>query len=317
MTRNGLRLNPDYTEDVVGFALESYLTLLNFPRRRFSIEPFSRAKERWLGADARLHSAIRGFRPFYMQFKRPFAYPNGSRSNIIKDRRRLNLATAPHALFFPLRRKQPQQVDFQHNVLFKLRGKLRHWGIGDAAYVCPLFLNRSAYRHSLHWSGLLRWPRFWRRAPWDLEEVLLADGGRTIRFENIPILAEHVAIPPHATVTAAAHNYSFTEDGSDLCFHSPEALPDGMSSLASYLSTVAEGFLGSGDKIRPDQAAARLTEIVSFILGTKEGGPTWSVDFGDDPIGPWFAWGDHLSSNYKIEQYALVRWDDTALEMLF
>jgi hypothetical protein len=72
--KNSLRLDADYTEDVVGFALESFLTLLSFPRHRFSIEPFSRAKERWLGADARLFShRITGFRPFYMQFKRPSA----------------------------------------------------------------------------------------------------------------------------------------------------------------------------------------------------------------------------------------------------
>ena len=52
--RHGLRIDANYTEDVVGFALESFLTLLSFPRQRFSIEPFSRGKERWLGADARL-----------------------------------------------------------------------------------------------------------------------------------------------------------------------------------------------------------------------------------------------------------------------
>lgn len=64
MKKNGLRIDANYTEDVVGFALESFLTLLGFPRQRFTIEPFSRAQERWLGADGRLHSEIRGFRPF-------------------------------------------------------------------------------------------------------------------------------------------------------------------------------------------------------------------------------------------------------------
>lgn len=53
MKKNGLRIDANYTEDVVGFALESFLTLLGFPRQRFTIEPFSRAEERWLGADAR------------------------------------------------------------------------------------------------------------------------------------------------------------------------------------------------------------------------------------------------------------------------
>lgn len=57
--RQGLRIDANYTEDVVGFALESFITLLTFPRQRFSVEPFSRGKERWLGADARLHGRIR------------------------------------------------------------------------------------------------------------------------------------------------------------------------------------------------------------------------------------------------------------------
>lgn len=150
----GHRIDADYTEDVVGFALESFLTLLSFPRQRFSIEPFSRSKERWLGADARLHRRIRGFRPFYMQFKRPAAYPDFSSSKIITDRRSKGLKTEPRTLFFPLRQKQKTHRDFQHNVLFRLRQKMLNRGIGDASYVCPLFLDRSAYRLNIHWSGL-------------------------------------------------------------------------------------------------------------------------------------------------------------------
>jgi hypothetical protein len=50
--RQGLRIDANYSEDVVGFALESFQTLLSFPRHRFSIEPFSRGKKRGLGADS-------------------------------------------------------------------------------------------------------------------------------------------------------------------------------------------------------------------------------------------------------------------------
>src|SRR5690606_39402522 len=104
--KNSLRLDADFTEDTVGFALEAFLTLLSFPRLRFTIEPFSRSRERWLGADARLMgSRIRGFRPFYMQFKRPSAYPDASKAKVVTDRKKLELSVAPRSLFFPLRAK--------------------------------------------------------------------------------------------------------------------------------------------------------------------------------------------------------------------
>lgn len=82
--KNSLRLDADFTEDTVGFALESFLSILSFPRLRFSIEPFSRGKERWLGADARLNGHMVGFKPFYMQFKRPSAYPDTSTACVVQ-----------------------------------------------------------------------------------------------------------------------------------------------------------------------------------------------------------------------------------------
>lgn len=315
MKKNGLRIDANYTEDVVGFALESFLTLLGFPRQRFTIEPFSRAQERWLGADGRLHSEIRGFRPFYMQFKRPAAYPDISTSKIIRDRRKAGLSIAPRALYFPLRQKQESHRDFQHNVLFRLREKLLHRDLGDAAYVCPLFLDRSAYRLNLHWSGLTRWPRFWRHHPWEWEDFLLEDGGRTARFERIPVLAEHITVPPHKRITSAAHSYSFTEQGAELCFHSPQALPDGSMSLAVFLGKLVNGFL-RGEKLYPDRSDKTLAELIGAVYGDSgEDTPRYLLE-GDDPLGHWFGWGDHLRTHYGIEQYALVRWGEGLPELL-
>ena len=308
-SKHSLRIDADYTEDVVGFALESFLAVMSFPHRRFSIEPFSRSKERWLGADARLHGEIRGFRPFYMQFKRPSAYPDISTAGVIKDRKKLELQTSPRALYFKLREKQPPHRDFQHNVLLRLHRRLRARRIGDAAYVCPLFLERSAYRFHIHGSGLSLWLRFWRHHPWELEEVLLNNGGTTIRFDRIPVLAEHITVPPHDTVTSANHSYSFTESGTELCFHSPEALPEGAVNLAKFLMAVSNGFLDGGEKIRPEQA----NEELQLLIDASEAGPTDDLNLareGDDPIGNWFAWGDYLRLHYDIEQYALVSWKE-------
>lgn len=307
--RQGLRVEANYTEDVVGFALESFLTLLSFPRHRFSIEPFSRSKERWLGADARLHGRIRGFRPFYMQFKRPSAYPDFSTSKIVTDRRKAGLNTSPHALYFPLRQKQKTHRDFQHNVLFRLRERLVKGGLGDAAYVCPLFLDRSAYRLNMHWSGIVRWGRFWRHYPWEIEEVMLAEDGHRIRFDRMPVFAEHISVPPHAVVTTASHNYSFTDSGTDLCFHSPEALPDGSMDLATFLDKVSAGFLDGGEKLSPNESDQMLSELIAGVDGDQKAATPFRPD-GEDPIGRWFSWGDHLRSEYEIEQFALVRWEE-------
>jgi hypothetical protein len=150
INKNSYRLDADYTEDTVGFAIESFLTLISFPIQRFSVEPFSKVRERNLGADVRLRGRISGFRPFYMQFKRPSAYPDYSTSKIIVDRKKLKLTASPNSLYFSLREKQPSQTDYQQNVLLRLRNHLLNRKLGDAAYVCPLFLDRSSYRFHLH-----------------------------------------------------------------------------------------------------------------------------------------------------------------------
>lgn len=305
----GKRIDADYPEDLVGIAIESFLTQLSFPLRRFSVEPFSRSRERWLGADARLYSAIRGFRPFYMQFKKPTAYPQDSTSKIIVDRRKAGLGTSPRALYFELREKKANQADFQHNILLRLRNHLVNRGLGDAAYVCPLFVDRSAYRADLYWSGLVRWPRFWHPSPWDMEEVLLEDGGTTIRFDRIPVLAEHVTVPPHVVVTTAKHKYSFNERGGELCFHSPESLPEGSADLARFLAKVANGFLDDGEKLSPRQSTDTLNKLIDAVYGDAERPSDLSID-PENPLGAWFSWGHHLREQYGIEQFALIRWGD-------
>lgn len=306
-----LLVNPNYTEDTVGFALESFLALLSFPRHRFSIEPFSRGNERWLGADARLYGKVKSFKPFYVQFKRPFAYPAHSKAKIIKDRHGLKLDIIPHALFFGLHPKKSHHSDLQHNVLFRLRRRLLKRGIGDAAYVCPLFLDRAAYRSNLHLSGLRMWPLFWRRHPWEMEELLVhtGPGGATVNFSAVPMLREHITIPPHALVIDANHSYSFTESGNQVCFHSPTSLPDSQSTLTDFLSRVAADGRQQGF-IFADGASDALDKLLSI---SQEEGEPLGVDFrapDGDGISRWQEFGRVLRTDFGIEQYALVNWDD-------
>lgn len=308
----GLRLDADFTEDAVGLAIESLLTFLSFPRSRFTIEPFSRSKERWLGADARLDGRrISGFRPFYMQFKRPSAYPDFSNARVISDRKRLSLSVSPRSLFFPLRNKQPNHRFYQHNILFRLRQRLRKYNLGDAAYICPLFLERSAYRSHIHLAGLFLWPRFWRHAPWDFENVLVNHEEGSINFERIPILMEHISIPPHELVLNAKHSYSFNEYGSDLCFHSPTALPEGANTLAKFLKIIAQDFLGERGKLTPNTAFQQISNLLGIEDDGDESMQSITPELNpDDPIGTWLFFGDALHRSFGIEQYAFISWND-------
>lgn len=310
--KNSLRLDADFTEDTVGFALESFLALLSFPRFRFSVEPFSRGKERWLGADARLNGHISGFKPFYMQFKRPSAYPDISAAKIIADRKSLGLTVAPRTLYFGLRDKQSTHRDYQHNVLLRLRERLVKRKIGDATYVCPLFLDRSAYRFHVHLAALRRWPRFWRYDPFEFENILISSSGSSVNFNAIPVLQEHVSIPPHAMVTSAKHSYSFTERGTDLCFHSPLEIPDGVRSLAYFLKGVV-GNLQSGEGFISSKNARDVLRELFFEGGYMSFSALLPQDFPwdtEDGIANWLEWGSRLKVEHQIEQFALVRWAD-------
>ena len=310
VNRGSLRIDSDFTEEIVGFALESFLSLITFPQLRFSIEPFSRSKERWLGADARLIGEnIRGFRPFYMQFKRPSAYPVTSRSRIVVGRKDLHLSTVPRSLFFQLRAKRRTHKNFQHNILFRLQRRLQRLQI-SAAYVCPLFLKRDAYRFQMHLAGLSRMARFWRNDPWDLEAILVHDGNSEIEFERIQVLAEHVSIPAHIEVQTSNHAYSFNESGVDICFHSPTELPGVNRSLGLFLKEASRGFLKGEGQITKDTASDHLDSLLEAI-GVDEGILFDTLSpVSDDPIGKWFIWGDILRREFEIEQYAFVIWKE-------
>jgi|SRR6218665_336972 len=310
--KNSLRLDADFTEDTVGFALENFLALLSFPCFRFSIEPFSRRLERELGADARLEGRMAGFKPFYMQFKRPSAYPYVSTAKIIDDRKSLNLPVAPHTLYFALREKRPSHKDYQHNILYRLRQRLVKRKVGDAAYVCPLFLDRFDYRFHVHVAGLCRWLCFRRCVPWERKDILIHSSSGTVNYNAIPVLPGHVSIPPHDTVTSAKHSYSFTKHGTDLCFHSPLSLPEGSHTLAYFLTGIVGNPQSDDGFISPERAQEMLREIFSSAEGEDHGNllPDDFPQNTEDGIASWLHWGDYLKTEYQIEQFALVRWAD-------
>jgi hypothetical protein len=291
-------ITPDFTEDLVGFMIQSMLTITRFPRAPFALVPLSKKDEVIYGADVRIDAIS----PLYIQFKRSFAYPDYSSSQIIKDRKKLKANSSPKTLFFELRDKQPKHKDYQHNVLFDLKAKLD--GKGNAFYTAPLFLNRTAYLLAVHMSSVLSW------SPWhwfmddpffERSQSILSSTG-SIRFQNIPILREHIVISPHIRVTTHKHKYSYLESGREICFHEPTKL-EGEQTLGQTIYSILKFSDG-----QPTTEMTNLSESISLLhtlqdelFGQKETVNDQSI------INRWVEFGERLRTDYDILQFMLIK----------
>ena len=150
--------------------------------------------------------------------------------------------------------------------------------------------------------------RAWHQAPWELGELLLDDSGRTIRFDRIPLFAEHICVPPHTAVATARHSYSFTENGTQLCFHSPESLGEGCVPFCNWLSRLSSANGAEETYITAETAQKALHDLVT--AESDNSGLPFPADMFEngDGIRAWLYWGQFLQENYGIEQYALTRW---------
>jgi hypothetical protein len=291
---------PDFTEDLVGFMIQSMLTIARFPRAPFAMVPLSKTEERIYGVDAKIESIC----PIYIQFKRSLAYPDYSSAKFIKDRKKLKANCSPMTLYFELRAKKPEHKDFQHNILFDLKVKLDKAGKGKAFYTAPLFLNRTAYLLSVHMSSMLDWrPWHWiRQDPFfeQTQNILTRTG--SIRFQNIPILREHIVIPPHAKVTTHKHRYSYLESGKEICFHSPSRL-DKEQNLGQTIYDFLKFKDGqpTTDMINLQESSQLLTELSKGIISEKE------TKFNGQIIDRWLEFGKVLYDDYGIYQYMLIK----------
>lgn len=299
MSKSNL-ITPDFTEDIVGFMIQSMLTITRFPRAPFALVPLSKKDEVIYGADALIDSVS----PIYIQFKRSFAYPDTSSSSIIKDRKKLNANCFPKVLFFELRDKQPTHKDYQHNVLFDLKTKLDAAGKGKAFYTAPLFLNRTAYLIAVHMSSLWSWrPWHWfMHDPFFEQEQNILTSTGSIRFQNIPILKEHIVIPPHKKVTTHKHKYSYLESGKEICFHDPTNL-ENQSTLGQSIYDFLRFRNG-----QPTTEMINLNESTS-LLGSLQDGLLGETQIGQNTniIDRWIDFGERLRTDFDIYQFMLLR----------
>ncbi len=294
------QITPDFTEDLVGFMVQSMLTIVRFPKAPFAMVPLSKSEERIYGADVRIESIS----PIYIQFKRSLAYPDYSSAQFIEDRKALKANCSPRTLYFELRAKKPKHKDFQHNILFNLKNKLDKAGKGKAFYTAPLFLNRTAYLLAVHVSSLLSWrPWHWYRHDPFFEQTqnILTQTG-SIRFQNIPILREHIVIPPHAKVTTHKHRYSYLESGKEICFHEPTILDNGQN-----LGQTIYDFLKFRDG-QPNTEMINLKESMSLLEDLSENIVSQkNISSNDQIIDRWLHFGEKLWKEYEIYQYMLIK----------
>lgn len=300
----------NYTEELVMALVTTRLTIMSFPVFKVQIVPFSPNFENLFGADAKIPGSAK-IAPFYMQFKRPIrSTPTGK---ISLDRAALGLGCTTGSLHFNLRKKANPSVKvhkLQHNVLFRMRARLLKRGVGDAAYVCSLFLSSKEYVAHTHLHSLLGWPFYWLKGPYSNQHVVIH--GATPAFSSdISWLEGHVSIPPHDTVSSASHSYSFDPAGGEVCFHSPHLLDGQRRTLPSWIANLAEStqFDRAPAIGRSDQLLAELRDVVGLraeLNGDRDSlteGPVRDRDYTKE----WMAFGDQLEEHFGISQFAFIR----------
>lgn len=295
----------DFLEEEIFPVLQSFLDRIALPNEGLTIRKFGLARERETGADAQIGEGIQGIRPFYMQFKRPYSW-SGDASDvvIISDRMQLGLEVHPQTLFFDLHRKAKTHSDLQHNMLLKLRTQVLADGFGDAAYVCPLFMEFSKYR--THMLAAARSFVFVDDEPWFFRKVSITNAlTKVIDFDSVPAFSRHVTIPPLEAVTTHEHSYSFRPDGQQICFHSPKELESESLLLSDWLNSLYDQTYAS-KWINSENSKEHLDKLVAALRLSDDEKPNALAESSATWVAQWLRFGGFLSRTYGIQQLAFV-----------
>lgn len=215
--------------------------------------------EQLTGADKRFYN--QGF-AYFIQFKRSeglepldriSASTRRNRSpleDIREFRNQYELEDDP-SLYFELRSMSPQASDFQHNILLSYANNL----YSQAFYVAPLHLDKNVYYNCLFDSA----NRF-RFTPFETRNYRLFRKNWVSHFGNIPFLKEHVSIIPHERVTTHKHYYSYSINGCDIAWHSPDLLSKGPSRLSDVLGNSITEIIDSNHFLHLEELAMQIVE---------------------------------------------------------
>jgi hypothetical protein len=281
----------EYPESLVGILLQTALSLMDFPRFRYWIEPITTREEGDKAYDAELKLKLY---TFYMQFKRPTVVSSGQ---IISERAKLVGHPQSTALYFDLRKDPKTKQYNQHNALFKLND-----GTNRAAYVCPTFLEASSYQAGIQrtmWLSLLNLVGFRRHRFLTKASVIVHSQSPAITFSDVPVFKHHVTIPPHKMITdTARHRYSFDSNAQNVCFHDPERVTS--YHLDDWLQSVYR------DSAREQFAVDDRQNLVGVIRSLGPYGEGFSVP-ETVSFETWKLFGDYLEENLGIYQFGILR----------
>jgi|GEM_PF-557603 len=316
-------MEASYSEELVEMAFDAFFSMICYPLFGTTIETFSRKHAKWLDYDEVCEDEIAGFKPFYLQFRKPFMYEDSSSATIVRQRKKLSLNTHPRALFFDLHDLgNPASIE-QHNLLYRLRSRLKRLMNSDAAYVCPLFVNRLEYRFTLFVStlgiGLKTLPNQIifaepsKELPGKFESHVFIDVDAsnkpyyTMEYHDVPFSAHHVCIPPHRLMERPEGCYSFSDAADDVCFHAQNAFSEEGVPLGKWLDQLSKQ-LDKEPLITAQNAGEKLKALVS---AEDDAGPIPYPERllkMEDGLAAWLEWGKFLRENYSIHQFFFVVW---------
>jgi hypothetical protein len=294
------KLDPNFPESQIHTQIQRHLSLAGFPYFDYLIKPITQQEEAEVGYDATIEYKML---PFYMQFKRPFLADGSQNPDVLDSRDEVTGYRDEHALFFHLYRRKYEEVyrNRQHNILHELSKQ----NPGRVAYICPLFTDLRKYTQEMQvgrFDVLLNFLR--HNDPISLRPMeILVSGSRSrpVRIADIPMLRGHVSIPPHAEVDDSPHRYSFAEDGTRVCFHSPLAISDGSQRLDVWLrhiydSRQSESFDPHSEvgRDRFQSVASALADYIPSPLQKFEGSTSWGL------------FGSLLMEQYNIFQFSFI-----------
>lgn len=239
----------------------------------------------------------------YMQFKKsmglhPIRDIAASKSKkrsplegIREYRGQLELDDDP-TLFFRLHRKAPTAEDFQHNIL--LTYERPEWS--RAIYVAPLTTDKDKYERLLFdsTSRYLEFPFHY-----EIRKSIYHGRWRSI-IGATPYLRAHVCITPHERVATHEHYFAYSQNGTDISWHSPSFISKGPSRLSDYYSGVIERALFSEEASRPLEYLAEGTFEIARQLGFEPDGGTQS------PLGKLRSHARWLNDRYAIKSFVFL-----------
>lgn len=251
------------------------------------------------GADKRFDTGC----TIYMQFKKSTGLHSSttfpvsksisrSRMEDVREYRALNSLEEDPSLFFQLRKKAKKAYHLQHNVLLSHEIK----GLSRAFYVAPLELDKSKYYQTLFNEDF----RFHGDPIWFKRHTAIRERFMVRYLNCSPFLREHVAITPHERVQDHNHFYSYSQTGTDICWHSPQFVGRGPSRLSDVVSSIVDNAISTGG-----ESLASLDELSeSTWKVSREIG--FDLPRSNDSLGTIKEHGKLIADTYRIRQFVLL-----------